>query len=124
MQRNEARNCIGREHGVASAPQIEVGMVHRAETGSVSLEALLELVLVMVIVPPVLCCAMQALLALVGIVMPWLALVAIAAIAVGALAAAAAAARLHTPLPLDAGRNELPPPPPVRRPAGDRGFRH
>jgi len=97
--------------------------MHRADVGSISLEAMLEFLLMLLIAPVVLSCAMQVLLALVGLVVPWLALIAIAAIMVGALAAAAAA-QPRTPGPPADSRVELPPPPPVRRPSGDQGMRH
>ena len=101
---------------------LHLGVARRTQTGSVSLEALLEFLLLVTIVPPVICCGLQVLLALVGLVLPWLALVAIAAIVIGALAAAVAAPRGR--VAVDAGGNELPLPPAVRRPGGDRWRQH
>ena len=96
-------------------------MVPSAQTGSVFLEALLEFLLLVTIVPPVICCGLQVLMAVVALVLPWLALVAIAAMVIGALAAAASVPRSR--VPVDAGDNGLPPPPPVRRPSSDRRLR-
>lgn len=84
----------------------------RSETGRI-LEGLLELLAIAVIGPPIVCCVVSALLALIGIVVPWLGLAAIAAIVCGLLGAGVLVRRAAPPDELGA-----PPPvlPPIRRP--------
>ncbi len=60
-------------------------MKHHQETGGVAIEALLECLFILIIVPPLVTCAVQAILALVNIVVPWLALVVIVFIVVAAI---------------------------------------
>lgn len=85
-----------------------------SESGRV-IEGLLELLAIAVIGPPIICCALSALLALVGIIMPWVGLVAIAAIVCGLFGAGVLVRRSVPPDELGA-----PPPalPPIRRPRG------
>ena len=83
-----------------------------SETGRV-LEGLLELLAIAVIGPPIVCCALSALLALVGIIVPWLGLVAIAAIVCGLFGAGVLVRRAA---PLDELRAPPPVLPPIRRP--------
>lgn len=87
-------------------------VVLRSQAGHV-LEGLLQLLLVAVIGPPIVCCALSALLALVGIVVPWLGLIAVAAIVCGLFGAGVLVRRAAPPENLGA-----PPPvlPPIRRP--------
>lgn len=95
------------------------------QPGRAMLEALIELVVALLIVPPLLCCAFQAVAMVIGIVLPWLALVAVVVV-LGACLAVVLSNRPDRPLP--DGR-PLPPPlvvPPVRRPPGipDRRRNH
>lgn len=85
------------------------------ESGRVT-EALLELLILVAVVPPVVCCVLQTALAFVGIVVPWLALVMITALVCACLGALAVGRRQLPP----AGPRPVPPPrlPPIRRPAG------
>ena len=87
----------------------------KAESGRATLSALIEALVVVAIVPPLLCCALNAAVLLVGIVLPWIALVLISAALGACLAAVALTRRLPPP-----GPDQIPPPvlPPIRRPPG------
>jgi protein-S-isoprenylcysteine O-methyltransferase Ste14 len=86
-----------------------------SESGRV-VEALLELLILIAVVPPLVCCALQGAFVFVGIIVPWVALVTITALVCVGLGA------------LALGRRQLPPPdprpipppglPPIRRPPG------
>lgn len=85
------------------------------ESGRV-VEGLLELLALVTIVPPLVCCALSAALALVGIVVPWLGLVMITAIVCACLSAGIIGRGQRPP----GGLGPLPPPrlPAIRRPPG------
>jgi len=86
------------------------------------LESLLELLVVLLVVPPILCCSLQAAAMIIGMVIPWLALVVIA-LGVAACVGAGFAARRRVPPPV--GHGDLPIRiPPVRRPPGVPDRRH
>src|ERR1043166_9656722 len=77
-------------HGRAS-------MVNDAQTGRVSMATLIELLVIVLIVPPLICCALQALVMMVGIVVPWLVLGVIVLGVVACLAAGVGARRRVPP---------------------------
>lgn len=97
----------------------EPGSTVNPESGR-AVEALLELIVLIAVVPALICCLIQAALSLVAIALPWVALVAIAALLCAGIGA------------LSIGRRQLPPPaapqppqrlalPPIRRPSGQSG---
>jgi hypothetical protein len=90
-------------------------------SGRVGIESLIELLVVIAVVPPLVCCALQAALTLVAIVVPWVALallgIGLAACFAAILAAYRGAPRAMGPPP-DGGVPLLPP---IRRPPGIRG---
>ena len=96
---------------------------HGLEAGRIA-EALLELLVLITVVPPIVCCMLQAALAVVGIIVPWVALVTITALICIGVGVIAAGRRQLPP----AGPRPIPPPglPPIRRPPGipdrRRGF--
>lgn len=92
----------------------------QTERGGVTLEALLEFLLVLIIVPPLVTCAIQAVLALANIILPWAALVVIVFIIASALTIVVSVwprsrERLETGLP-----DDLPLLPPIDRPKAPR----
>jgi hypothetical protein len=88
------------------------------------MDMLLELLVMVVIVPPLICCALQALAMVVGVVLPWVMLAVIALGGAACLGAGVAARRRMLP-PI--GHDDLPARVlPVRRPPGiaDRRQEH
>ena len=85
--------------------------------GRIGLEALIEFLVVIAVVPPLVCCALQAALTVVAIVVPW---VVLGVVAIGVAACLAAALVLR-----NGGARHMPPVapgggpvlPPIRRPA-------
>jgi hypothetical protein len=86
------------------------------------MDALVELVVMLLIVPPLVCCALQVVAMVLGVVLPWLMLLIIAVGLVACLSAGVATRRrVAPPLPHD----DLPVRvPPVRRPPGIPDRRH
>lgn len=90
------------------------------ERGGATLGALLEAVLVLMIVPPLITCAIHAVLTLAGMVLPWAALVLIVFIIASALTVVVSARpRIREPMDADPSR-DLPLLPPVDRPKAPR----
>lgn len=84
--------------------------------GRVSIESLLEVLVVIAVVPPLVCCALQAALTVIAIVVPWVVL-GVVAIGVAACLAAGLALRNGRPrhmLPIPPGGGPVLPP--IRRP--------
>lgn len=93
-------------------------MSSRGQRGGVTIEALLEFLLVLIILPPLVACALQAILAMLSIVVPWVALVLIVVIVVSGLAVALSArGRNRDFLAAD---GDLPALPPIDRPKAPR----
>jgi hypothetical protein len=89
---------------------------HRNEAGGVTLEALLEFLLVLILLPPLITCAIQGILGLANIVLPWVAFVVIVFIVATALTVMVTA-RPRRPDLLDHPHDgELPLLPPIDRP--------
>ncbi len=85
-----------------------------------AIEALLELMVLIAIVPPLICCFIQAALSLLAIALPWITVIVITALLCACIGA------------LSLGRRHLPPAgpaqppqrlalPPIRRPSGPSG---
>ena len=90
------------------------------QSGGVTLEVLLEFLLVLIIVPPLINCAIQAILALANIVLPWVTLVVIVFIVTTALTVIVSA-RPRTRDFLDASPGgDLPLLPPIDLPRAPR----
>ena len=85
------------------------------------LSDLIEFIAVVLVVPPIACCALQALVAIVGIVLPWVSLFAVALVVAGGVGAGFAARRRVFP---PAGGDIAARIPPVRRPPGIADRRH
>jgi len=87
-------------------------------SGRISIESLIEVLVVIAVVPPLVCCALQNALTLVAIVVPWAAL-AVLGVGVAVCFAAVLTARngrAHNIVPLPPGGGPVLPP--IRRPAG------
>jgi len=96
----------------------------RDQKGGFTLEALLEFLLVLIIVPPLITCAIQAVLALANIVLPWMALVLIVFIIASALTVTVSARRPHSRDRVEPGPSGEPPLlPPIDRPKASRGHK-
>jgi hypothetical protein len=87
-----------------------------------AVEAVLELVVLIAVVPPLICCFVQAALALVAIALPWAAFVIITALLCACIGTLSVGRRRHLPPagppPQQAQRLALPP---IRRPSGQSG---
>ena len=84
--------------------------------GRATFDTLVELLVTLLLVPPLVCCALQVLAMVLGMVIPWLVL-AVIALGLAACFSAGFAARRRVPPPVEHG--DLPARvPPVRRPAG------
>jgi len=86
--------------------------------GGITLEALLEFLLVLIIVPPLVTCAIEAVLGLANIVLPWVALVLIVFIVSSALTVIVSARPRHRGQ-ID-GDGDVPLLPPIERPKSPR----
>jgi len=90
--------------------------------GRALMDALVELAVILLVVPPLVCCALQVIAMVLGVALPWLMLVLIA-LGLAACFSAGFAARRRVAPPL--GHNDLPARvPPVRRPPGIPDRRH
>lgn len=91
------------------------GLSRDRQTGRAAVGTLVEALVVVAVVPPIVCCLLQAAVSLAGIVLPWIAIAMIMAALGACLAAAVTARRLPPP-----HEQPLPPPalPPIRRPPG------
>ncbi len=88
------------------------------ERGRASMDTLVELVVALLIVQPLMCCAFQAIVLVISVVLPWLLLVGIVAVCLGA----GMTIRRHGHVEIE---DEQPLRiPPVRRPAGIAERRH
>lgn len=86
------------------------------------MDALVELAVMLLVVPPLVCCALQVVAMVLGVVLPWLMLL-IIALGLAACFSAGFAARRRVIPPL--GHGDLPARvPPVRRPPGIHDRRH
>lgn len=84
------------------------------QAGSVNIETLLGFLLALMIVPPLVCCALQTFALMVGMIVPWLTLA-----VVGIAFAVCLTTGLHLRRQPAASDQESPIPlPPIRRPAG------
>lgn len=81
---------------------------------------IVEFLMVVMVVPPLVCCALQAAVAVIGMVVPWLFIFAIALVMVGVLGAGFAVRRPVLPRREDLAARV----PPVRRPPGIADRRH
>ncbi len=90
------------------------------QEGGVALEALLEFLLVLIIVPPLVSCALQLVLTLANIVVPWIALVLIVFIVAAAVAVIASAHPRDQGVLDDGSPRDLPALPPIDRPNAPR----
>jgi hypothetical protein len=84
--------------------------------GRALVETLVELAVMLVVVPPLVCCALQVVAMVLGVVLPWL-MLAVIALGLAACFSAGLAGRRRIAPPL--GHDDLPARvPPVRRPPG------
>jgi hypothetical protein len=84
------------------------------------LSEVFEFLAVVLLVPPIFCCALQVLVAIVGIVLPWVLLFGVALVVAGGIGAGFAARRRVLP----PGGGIAARVPPVRRPPGIADRRH
>lgn len=90
--------------------------------GRALVETLVELAVLVLVLPPLLCCALQLVAMVLGVVLPWLMLAAIA-LGLAACFSAGFAGRRRIAPPI--GHDDLPARvPPVRRPPGIADRRH
>jgi FtsH-binding integral membrane protein len=92
--------------------------------GRAVVDALVELVVMVLVVPPLVCCALQVIAMVLGVVLPWLMLV---VIALGLAACFSAGLAARRPVAPPIGHDDLPARVlPVRRPPGiaDRRQEH
>ncbi|MFI5398503.1 MAG: hypothetical protein ACHQ9S_23480 [Candidatus Binatia bacterium] len=93
-----------------------------SDRGRALMDTLIELVVAMLVVPPLVCCALQVIAMVLGMVLPWLMLV-VVALGLAVCFSAGFAARHRVPPPIE--HQDLPARvPPVRRPPGIPDRRH